>query len=127
MEDCTKHYDLARTQLSAPEFLNVRIFDRLTWIGYIYLLDYTEPPNVVIFDRIRIARERPFVPLDLFGRILGEMHRAITEIGPYRLLSPLRIRSFHPYSGNTRSMHQVSCMYLLRPASGYTKPLKAAA
>jgi len=88
--DCVKLL-LAKKQLSTPNFFNIRVFQDSSWIGNIYMLDFTEKSGILLVDRIQIQRDIRADYIDFFDHLKEIFQEMFVDVEYKKILLPSSI------------------------------------
>lgn len=89
-DDCTG-LDLSEKQLGSQAYFCIRIFRNTTWLGNIYMLDFTKEHGLLVVDRIQIPRNLNAVYINFFGHLLEIFREMFSSVEYRQVLLPLRI------------------------------------
>jgi hypothetical protein len=90
--DCSKGA-LGRLHLLCPEFFNIRIFNSNTntWVGNIYILDFTQETGMLVIDRIQIPRDSRADYITFFTRLKKVLCNLFEQVPYKKIIMPTTI------------------------------------
>ncbi|MBN2492185.1 MAG: hypothetical protein JXQ29_15165 [Planctomycetes bacterium] len=104
--DCTREHELAARHLRNPRFLNLRIFHGDSWIGNVYVLDYTATHRTIVLDRIQLQRSAALLPAGFLGDFLPELNARLATDEAFPILGP-RVLSNSPAIQESYRRHRL--------------------